>query len=180
MSGQVLNRTEIDRRLADLREQFGPFEVETETVTNDPDYFEHGRRLAEEGWLGDAGAWVEDDSGRVLLIRHTGADGEWGTPGGGHEPGESFPETARREVREETGVECTLTGVYWCRRRTIVHEDDLERRLQMLTVGFEADSLGGEIDIGDEEILEARWFAEPPDQVATFLEAKIRSWSGES
>ena len=128
-------------------------------VTNDPTFFEQGRRLAEEGWLGDAGVWVEDDQGRVILVRHTGAPDRWGTPGGGYEPGESFPATARREVREEAGVECSITGVYWCRRRTIVHEDDPDRRLEMLTVVFEADYVGGEIEISDEEILEARWFA---------------------
>jgi tRNA nucleotidyltransferase (CCA-adding enzyme) len=31
--------------------------------------------------------------------------GEWGFPKGGVEKGETLPETARREVREETGIE---------------------------------------------------------------------------
>ena len=179
MPSQVPNRVEIDRQLDRLRERFGSFDVETEIVTNDPEFFEHGRQLAEEGWLGDAGAWIEDGDGRALLIRHAGEPERWGTPGGGHEPGESFPETARREVREETGVECSLTGIYWCRRRTIVHGEDSDRRLQMLTVVFEADFTGGEIEVSDEEILDARWFEEPPDRVAEFLERKIRSWTDE-
>lgn len=179
MPSPVVNAAEIDRRLDRLCERYGPFPVEEEMVTNDPEFFEQGRRLAEEGWLGDAGAWVTDGRGRVLLIRHTGSPDRWGTPGGGHEPGETFAETAVREVREETGIDCSITGVYWCRRRTVVHEDDPDRRLAMLTVGFEADRDGGEIDVGDEEILEARWVAEPPERVAEFLEPKVAAWAGE-
>jgi ADP-ribose pyrophosphatase YjhB (NUDIX family) len=169
------NADEIDRRLERLQQRNGPFSVEEETVTNDPGFFEHGRQLAEEGWLGDAGAWIEDGDGRVLLVRHAGAPERWGTPGGGHEPDESFAETAVREVREETGVECSITGVYWCRRRTIVHEDDPDRRLEMLTVVFEVDYVGGEIEVGDEEILEVRWFSEPPERVAQVLDPKVEA-----
>lgn len=173
------NREEIDRRLERLQERYGPFPVEEATATNDPEFFEHGRRLAEEGWLGDAGAWVEDEEGHVLLVRHAGAPERWGTPGGGHEPGESFAETAVREVREETGVECSITGVFWCRRKTIVHEENPDRRLWMLTVEFEADHVGGGVEVGDDEILEARWFEEPPDRVAGFLDARVNAWAGE-
>lgn len=164
------NREEIDRRLERLQERYGPFPVEEATATNDPEFFEHGRRLAEEGWLGDAGAWVEDEEGHVLLVRHAGAPERWGTPGGGHEPGESFA---------ETGVECSITGVFWCRRKTIVHEENPDRRLWMLTVEFEADHVGGGVEVGDDEILEARWFEEPPDRVAGFLDARVNAWAGE-
>jgi hypothetical protein len=67
--------------------------VREEMVENDPGFFEEGREMAAAGWRGDAGAWASDDASRVLLIRHEGAPGEWGVPGGGHEPGESFVET---------------------------------------------------------------------------------------
>lgn len=50
-----------------------------------------------------AGVLIFDDVGRVLLqFRY---DGQWGIPGGAMELGESLEETARREVREETGLE---------------------------------------------------------------------------
>lgn len=45
-----------------------------------------------------------DPDGRILLQRRTDS-GLWGTPGGMMEPGESIEETARRELREETGLE---------------------------------------------------------------------------
>ena len=47
---------------------------------------------------------IRDNTGRVLLHRRTD-DGSWDLIGGSMEPGETFEETARREVLEEIGVE---------------------------------------------------------------------------
>lgn len=51
------------------------------------------------------GVLIQDESGRVLLQKR-GDDGLWGTPGGGLEPGEDFLTAARRELWEETGLDC--------------------------------------------------------------------------
>lgn len=51
------------------------------------------------------GVLLQDESGRVLL-QQRGDSGLWGTPGGGLEPGEDFLTAARRELLEETGLEC--------------------------------------------------------------------------
>ena len=45
------------------------------------------------------------DEHHCLLLRHRTDDNTWDFPGGYMEPGESTEETARREVREETGLE---------------------------------------------------------------------------
>lgn len=47
------------------------------------------------------------DRDAVLLIHHR-AIGRWFQPGGHLEPGETLPEAAMREVREETGLEARL------------------------------------------------------------------------
>lgn len=47
---------------------------------------------------------VTDSAGRILLLKRADTGG-WGLPGGIMEPGESFEQTGRREVREETGLE---------------------------------------------------------------------------
>ena len=60
---------------------------------------------------------VEDERGRVLLGRRniTPYNGWWDVPGGFLEPGEHPEDGARRELREETGLEVEierLIGVY--------------------------------------------------------------------
>lgn len=51
-----------------------------------------------------AGVLILDHAGRVLLLRRSD-DGLWDIPGGAMEPGECLEDAARREVREETGLE---------------------------------------------------------------------------
>ncbi len=170
---------DLDERVADLRARFGSFPVHETRVDNDPERFQAGVDMAAAGWRGDAGAWVEDADGRVLLIRHAAADG-WGVPGGGHDPGESFAETARREVREETGVEVVPTDVWRGRRKTFVDAETGER-LQMLTVRFEGrtDAHAPALDVGDDEVVDARWFApsDPPDNVTDQFEERVVAWA---
>lgn len=58
---------------------------------------------------------VQDETGAVLLVRHTYVRG-WYFPGGGVEPGDTMQKTARKEVYEETGIELNgdleLMGVF--------------------------------------------------------------------
>jgi 8-oxo-dGTP pyrophosphatase MutT (NUDIX family) len=56
---------------------------------------------------------IFNDEGQLLLQHRS--DGGWGLPGGLMELGESLEETARREVKEETGLdigELKLEGVF--------------------------------------------------------------------
>ena len=46
---------------------------------------------------------IRDDDGRVLLVRHV--EGRWQLPGGAVDPDERPADAARREAREETGIE---------------------------------------------------------------------------
>lgn len=177
MNIETKTRKEIARRIERLQERYGSFPVHEETVENEPEFFDHGKKMAQEGWIGDAGAWITAEENRVLLIRHEGSPNEWGTPGGGHEPGESMEETARREVQEETGVDCTIRDVNYARRKTIVLAPDPGRRYYMLTVIFDATYDGGSISVNDEEVLEAKWFSEPPEHVQEFVKEHVSEWA---
>jgi 8-oxo-dGTP diphosphatase len=59
--------------------------------------------------------FILDAAGRVLVLRRSAASknhaGRWDFPGGKTDPGETFEEALRREVREETGLVIALTHV---------------------------------------------------------------------
>lgn len=48
---------------------------------------------------------VINKDGKILLQKRSDSN-DWGLPGGAMEPGESFEETARRELFEETNIKC--------------------------------------------------------------------------
>lgn len=166
-------RSDVQARIDRLRSKFGEFEVEQAAVENDQDYFAHGLEMARDGWRGDAGALVQDERDRVLLIRHAGSPAQWSHPGGEHEPGETMEETALREVREETGIECKLVDVIQARRKTIALDVDPGQRFQMLTVIFDAVYRDGSIEISDEEVLEAAWHQTVPEHTTEFVRQYI-------
>jgi 8-oxo-dGTP pyrophosphatase MutT (NUDIX family) len=61
-----------------------------------------------------AATLIVDEQNRLLLMKRSDS-GCWGPPGGAVEPGEVVETAARREVREETGLELgevTLFGVF--------------------------------------------------------------------
>lgn len=49
---------------------------------------------------------VQDEAGRVLLVKHTYLEGWW-LPGGGVDRGETLEDAAVRELSEETGLVAT-------------------------------------------------------------------------
>lgn len=61
---------------------------------------------------------VIDEAERVLLVGYEPAGGRrvWATVGGGLDPGETHEEAARRELREETGLDVAELGTcVWVR-----------------------------------------------------------------
>jgi 8-oxo-dGTP pyrophosphatase MutT (NUDIX family) len=55
------------------------------------------------------------DAQERILLQQRADTGDWAIPGGMMEPGETFEETARREVQEETGLvlgRMTLLNIY--------------------------------------------------------------------
>ena len=60
-------------------------------------------------------ALVYDGEGRILLIQRSMSSkhyaGQWDLPGGKVDPGETFDAALVREIKEETGLDISLTGV---------------------------------------------------------------------
>ena len=68
---------------------------------------------------------VQDDDGRLLLIRRTD-NNLWALPGGGIDPGETVREAGVRETEEETGYHVRITGlvgIYTDPRHVIEYSD---------------------------------------------------------
>jgi ADP-ribose pyrophosphatase YjhB (NUDIX family) len=102
-------------------------------------------------------AFVQDDHGRVLLIRRSDND-LWALPGGVQDIGESVAETVVRETREETGVHVEvirLIGVYSNPHHVVAYTDGEVR--QQFSLCFRARMLSGTPTPSDESI-DVQWF----------------------
>jgi 8-oxo-dGTP pyrophosphatase MutT (NUDIX family) len=87
---------------------------------------------------------VVNDEGALLLIRRTDND-NWSLPGGAMDAGESIADAAVREVREETGIVCEVTGligVYTNPRHVIEYTSNGEVR-QEFSIVFTARPTAG-------------------------------------
>ncbi|GAB6879985.1 hypothetical protein JCM17823_22590 [Halorubrum gandharaense] len=117
------------------------------------------------GWV--VVAYVFDDAGRVLLVDEPWADG-WKSPAGTHKPGESLPETLRREVREETGIEARPGRPHAAETYTAVNADTGETA-SMVAVGMaataETTTIAADPGVDGETIEDVRWFTELPPTV---------------
>ncbi|MER7479495.1 NUDIX domain-containing protein [Streptomyces sp. NPDC126510] len=104
-----------------------------------------------------ASAVVVDDGGRILLQRRRD-NGMWALPGGAMNIGESLPECAIRETREETGFDVEIIGIVgtYTNPRHVFAYDDGEVR-QEFSICFLARPVSGQLAVS-EESTDVRWF----------------------
>lgn len=103
-------------------------------------------------------AFVQDEAGRLLMIRRTDS-GKYSIPGGGQEFGETISQTVVREVKEETGIDVEVTdliGVYTDPEHVIAYTDGEVR--QEFSICFRARPVGGELRTSNESS-EVEWVA---------------------
>ena len=105
------------------------------------------------------GAIIEDNKGRILLVKHVPARGglwqdKWICPGGKLEEGETIEEGIKREVKEETGLEIELIRPLVPFDR-IVKEDN-RTMLHVIYIDYMARFVGGELK-PDSDVGEGCW-----------------------
>lgn len=118
-------------------------------------------RIRETGAPYGAHTIVYRPSGELLLCWHEGVD-LWVLPGGGIHDGESFRETAKRELAEETGVEASYDGLAIA-ARVEVHCDEHTTWGVLPIFAAAAETTRTTIADPDNEISAAEWFAELPE-----------------
>ena len=119
------------------------------------------------------GGFIHRD-GLVLLIlrRFEPNKGRWTLPGGLLELGEAPEEAARREVREELGIEVELEGVLQVANE-VIRDEQGRVRYHFVLIDYLMSPLRGEIKLNDESE-EYRWFkAEEVESLNTTANTKL-------
>nr|WP_106780627.1 NUDIX domain-containing protein [Lysinibacillus timonensis] len=111
---------------------------------------------AERGkvWLGVAGV-VINSAGEWLVVnkKYSGLKGVWSLPAGFVQFGETADEAVVREIKEETGIDCQVSGLIGFRTGVIRH--DISDNMAIFFC--ELNDENQEITIQEEELAEAKW-----------------------
>lgn len=106
---------------------------------------------------------------RVLIIRRT--EGHWEFPKGHAEPGETHFETAKRELKEETGLDIEKVLVTDPLQERYTY--DKEGKEQPKTVVFFLAIVTGKVVLQEEEVISYYWSPiDQAEQVVTYPTAK--------
>jgi 8-oxo-dGTP diphosphatase len=105
------------------------------------------------------GAVIEDDKGRILLVKHKQErggywQGKWICPGGKLEVGEEIKEGIKREVKEETNLEVELVTPLVPFDRIV--KVDGKTSLHVIYIDYVARLVSGELKVGS-DAGEALW-----------------------
>lgn len=118
-------------------------------------------RVEDSGCPYGAHTIVYRESGELLLVRHDGVD-LWVLPGGGLDGDESFRDAAERELHEEAGIDADYDGLAMLTR---VHFRCADHQAWgvLPIYAAAAESTDTEVQDPDDEISDARWFDDLPE-----------------
>ena len=127
--------------------------------------------LDADGWTA-AGAVVWNPDGEVAFVETSWSDG-WVLPGGSVEDEESLAPAARREVREETGIDCGLLGPRRVEEQVFRANDESVRGwFVAFAARTDATEFGDDLGEHADEIERVGWFDGAPPDVAGIVDAE--------
>jgi ADP-ribose pyrophosphatase YjhB (NUDIX family) len=105
------------------------------------------------------GAVIEDNKGRILLVKHVPDkvsfwQGKWICPGGKLEQGETIEQGIKREVKEETSLDIELTRQLVPFDRIV--KDNNKTILHVIYIDYMAKLIGGKLK-PDSDVGEGVW-----------------------
>ncbi len=137
------------------------------------DYHDDPEAPAVNSMVPSVNVVVTNDDAEILLIRRSDND-NWALPGGAIDLGESVVQAGVRETREETGIECEITGlvgIYTDPRHVILYTSNGETR-QEFSIVMTARVIGGQ-PTPSSESLEVRWIS-PADVPSYQMDRSMR------
>ena len=131
------------------------------------DFYDDPAAPAANSMVPSVNVVVTNGDGDVLLIRRTDNQ-NWAVPGGAIDLGESMVQAAVRETKEESGIDCSITGlvgIYTDPKHVILYTGNGEVRREFPIV-LTARATGGAPTRSDESS-EVRWV--PRDDLDSYL-----------
>lgn len=106
-------------------------------------------------WLGVAGV-VVNKLGQWLVVKkaYSGLKGRWSLPAGFVNEGETVDEAVLRELKEETGIDCIVSGLIGFRSGVI--RDEISDNMAIFYCRMKDEEQP--LFIQEDELLEAGWF----------------------
>ena len=100
-------------------------------------------------WNGGVRVIIQDDLGRILMVRQEHKERMvWTVPGGAIEEGETSEAAAAREVLEETGLQVAVGNLVWHVEQLVAGEGS--RSGQRFVNVFLAKATGGALGLGQD------------------------------
>ncbi len=121
------------------------------------DYYEDPNGPKANSMVPSVNVVVTSEDDEILLIRRSDND-NWAIPGGAIDLGESMTQAAIRETKEESGIDCEITGlvgIYTDPKHVILYTSNGEAR-QEFSIVLTGRPVGGE-PTPSSESSEVRW-----------------------
>lgn len=106
-----------------------------------------------------AAVLLRDDSILLVKRKYPPAVGKWSLPGGVIESGEKLAEAAKRELKEETGLDAEPLGILWILNNIVLDSSGKVKYHYLITdVLFDSNSVRG-TPVASGDASEVRWFS---------------------
>lgn len=155
-------RQEAEQVYHRLTEDHGDYvEYETSRRVSRSRFRTVAGRIERQGLPFGAHTLAYRPDGRLLLVKQDAID-QWVLPGGEVDPDEGFREGARRELREEAGIDVSYDGL-GILGQVRFRCDDHETWGVLPIYEGEAQSAETSVQDPDDEVTAARWFDDLPE-----------------